>query len=82
MTVKIRFQIYRKRDLKTGMYKSIAIFNLSGKIFTMSELQEVVEKYTISCEPAFKYDEERPMVDYFILEFEDHMYNAFLIAES
>ena len=82
MTVKIRFQIYRKRDLKTGRYSSIALYSLSGRIFSMKELQSVVENYTISCEPKFKDDDERPMIDHFILEFEDYMYNAFLIAET
>ena len=81
MTVKIRFNIYRKRDLNGGPHRSVALVSPGGRFYTMNDLQYIVDHYAIRCEPKF-IDPERPAISHFVIEFEDHMYNAFIIAET
>ncbi|MCK9529474.1 MAG: hypothetical protein M0R77_02755 [Gammaproteobacteria bacterium] len=80
MNVKLNFYIFRK-EIVGGPYQSIAICSPDGKQYSMKELNHIVETYTVKCEPNFTSD-ERPMVSHFELEFEEHMYTAFMIAET
>lgn len=81
MTVKIRFDLYRA-TMSTGERQTVAICSLSDRIFTMKDLQRVLDDYAIGCDSAFRRDNDRPMVDNYVLEFEDHMYSAFIIGET
>ena len=84
MTIKIRFQLFRQPYRQIGsrsLFRTIAIWSLHGRKFSMSDLRHVVDNYSISCTPNISIS-ERPMTEYFELEFEEYMYNAFILAEN
>lgn len=53
----------------------------NGKLFSMKDLARIESQYGAVSEPKFDHSNERPMVYSFTFTFEDHMYNAFVIAE-
>lgn len=80
MSVNIRFYIFRKERVNLPNV-SVAACSPNGRTYSMKELGYIVKNYATNCRPKFTGD-ERPMISYFELEFEDYMYNAFLIAET
>lgn len=80
MTKNIKFSVFRQKRSNLP-HRSIAVCSVTNNILTMAELQRIVDIYAKDCKPVFK-GEDRPMVEAFYLDFDDHMYNAYLIAEG
>lgn len=59
----------------------VALAPGGGKIFSMKKLGKIYDYYAVKSEPVFNHD-KRPTIDYFEFEMEDHMYTAFLLAET
>ena len=77
---KVTFHLYKMKQ-PSGAYKTFAVCEELDDGITMDQLSNIVEKYSTTCEPVFT-NNKKPFIVQFVLEFEEHMYTAFLLAET
>lgn len=82
--IQLTFDITDCTDLITLSKTRYGYCKLIDRLLNISQLEELAKKYDTEIEIQWVYDfkEERSIPHSFIMKLEDHMYSAFIIAET